>query len=151
MGRAHGPVHRVVEQDDAAVGGEYHQGDPRGVRDHGVHAGIVPVPEQALAAVLRRHMADIVLMDLLAQHRPVLIHPQGGAEPAVIFPDPVHVVPPAHAQVQGVPGGGADAADAGGEPVAHAGAVQQRAGHPQHIFACMGEKGHRILLVIPNP
>ena len=44
------PTHRVVQQDDTAVGGEHHQGNIRRVRDHGVHAGHSPAPgPQALA------------------------------------------------------------------------------------------------------
>ena len=48
------------------------------------------------------------------------LRPYGGEEPAVVLPDVVGVVPPAHAQIQGLPHPLGHAAQAGGEAVGRA-------------------------------
>ena len=106
----YGPMHRVIEQDGAAVGGKDHQGKIGGVGDEGVHLRVVPRAEQALSGILRRNKTDVFRVGLLGENSALCRHPHSGAEPAIVLPHIFVAVAPADAQVQAVPGGGADAA-----------------------------------------
>ena len=64
--------------------------------DHGVYAGVVPLPEQALAAVRLRHQTDVVLVNLLAEHRPLMGQTQHAAQPAEVLLHIGRIVAPAH-------------------------------------------------------
>ena len=139
---ADGPAHRVKEQDGAAVGGEDHQGKARPVGNKGVHVRVVPGAEETLAGVRVRDQADVLRMGLLGENGALRRHAHGGAEAAVILPDVFRPVAPADAQVQAVPRGGTDAAQPGGEAVAHGLTVQQGAGQPQQAVIGVGGKRH---------
>ena len=137
-----GPVHRVIEQNGAAVGGKDHQRKTGAIGDESVHIRIVPGEKKALAGVLVRDLADILRMGLLGENGALRRHAYGGAEASVVLPDIFVAVSPADAQVQAVPRGGADTAQTGGEAVTHRLAVQQGAGQPQQAVIGVGGKRH---------
>ena len=140
---AHRPADGIIQQDDAAVGGKDRQGQVRFIGDKGV-GGVIPGGPQALPSVGGGAEADGGLMDLLGEDRTRRIHPQSAAEAAVILPDMGQVIPPAHAQVQGVPGRSGDAALPGGKPVADAG--EQGRGQIDEAVLFMESKGHSWFL-----
>lgn len=107
---SNGPMHRIKEQDGAAIGGKDHQRKTGAIGDESVHIRIVPGVEEALAGVLVRDLADILRMGLLSENGALRRNAHSGAESAVVLPYIFVTVAPADAQVQAVPGGGADAA-----------------------------------------
>ena len=145
MGRADRPPHRIPEQDHVAVGGKDHQRDIRLIADQGVHAGIVPLPGEALAAVGGGDPAHHVVVGLLAEDAALRRHAQSGTEPAIVFGHAGRIIPPADAQIQGIPGGRADAAPAGGKAVAHA--AQYVAGQEDQTVFFTSLKGHGASLL----
>lgn len=68
MNGTHAARHRVMEQQDAAIGGKHRKGKIRYIRDQRV-GGKVPLFPEALARVNLRDGQDRGLVNLLGQHR----------------------------------------------------------------------------------
>ena len=143
-----GVVDGIIEQHDAAVGGEYHQGKVGFPGDKGI-GGVVPGGKESLSGIGGGAQADRGLMDLLGKDCPLHGNVQGAAEAPVIFQHSLRGIPPAGAQIQRVPGRGTDAALPGGKSVGDGLAMpgEQGRGEPYQAVLLMGRKGHRHLRV----
>ena len=137
MDRPHASGLRVVEQQDAAVGGEHHQGQVSFGGDQGV-GFIVPLPDQALSGVSGGAEPHVVPVDLQGEDGPLRHGSRTAEEPAVILPHVLRRVSPPGAQVQGIPRRRRNPAPPGGEPVPHP--IQQGGGEIDQILLFMGNK-----------
>ena len=134
---ADGRVHRVVQQDDTAVGGKDDERQVRRVADHRVHTLIVALAPEALARVRPGHKADIRLVYLLAEHDAHGIRADGGAEAPEILLHVLRRIAPADAEVQRIPRRGADAAGPRGKAVADGAGIEERARVPEQSAAAV--------------
>ena len=135
--RSHAPGVRVMEQKDAAVGGEHHQGQSFFSGDEGVGV-VVPVPDQTLPGVGGGAEPHIIPMDLPGEDGVRRVHIQGGEKAAVVLLHVLRRVPASGAQVQGIPRRRRHPAPPGGESVAHP--AQQGRGEPDQTLLFMGDK-----------
>ena len=138
MDAARRPGDGVVEQNDAAVGGEDRQREVFLIGNQAVGV-IVPLTVQPLAGVGGGAGADGGLVDLSGEDQTVYVHPGAGAEAPVILPQGQISVPHAGAEIETVPGGGGDSAQTGGEGVGHG---EKGGGQKDHTALFMGFKGH---------
>ena len=111
---------RIVEQEDAAVGGKDHQGQLRFIGDEGI-GGVAPLPPQPFARVVGGADPDGSLVDLLAEDHSFFIQPHSAAEAAVILRHRGGVIASAGPQVQTVPGRDRHTTLSGGEGMTDAG------------------------------
>ena len=81
--------------------------------------------------VFLRHHPDDVRMDLQSHHQLFRVKAHGATQAAEVFLHVFQAVPPAYGQIQAALGAGADAAQAGGEPVGDGDAVGGE------IFQCL--------------
>ena len=138
VGGADDPAHRVVEQQHVAVGGEHDQGDARHVGHKAVGAVVILRTPQTLAAVLRRDPAHVAAVYLTAEHRPLYVRIQRGAQAAEVLLHVGNVVAPAVVQIQAVPRGGGYAALPGGKAVGDGIVFQHVGGQPDQIVFRVG-------------
>ena len=116
--------------------------------DHRVHTLIVALAPEALARVRRRSQGghSCSCTCLLSTDRRIGSAPSGGAEAPEILPHVLHRIAPADAQVQRIPGRGADAAGPRGKAVADSAGIEDACSSCQSRApsALMGQNGHGL-------